>query len=154
MAEWKTVERTQGKGMKFSLLLELYNDKSDKISFDFDGTLSSVKGNPNMSMVKELKKLSKKNSIVILTSRSETPASDKEIKHFIKKNSLKVDDIIYTNGMFKANFIKKLGIINHFDDDPEEIVQIKKLGLQGELIDPDQNIKDDFEDEFGIEWEA
>jgi len=135
--------------MKFKEIVEKYRRK---IAIDFDGTLSSVKKNPNMSMVKKVKELIKNNNVVILTSRRETPISIKEITKFLTKHKIDIEEILFSNGSFKWNVMERESIDELYDDDPEEIKAAKNASMKANLIDVDKNIKDDFEDLYGISY--
>lgn len=138
--------------MKFLTLLEQYSPEI--VSFDFDTTLASVYGNINKFGLNALKKEAKKNRIIILTSRSDTKESRSEIKAFIKRHNLPISDkdIYFTNGMYKATFVERMKVARHYDDDPEEIQQLKNARLNYIEIKPDKTIIADYEDMYGVKW--
>jgi acid phosphatase class B len=110
------------------------------VTFDFDLNLKlpqpadSDKEYPdaNMKVIESFRKHMKRgDEIYIVTSRSYTRKSLEEIINFLRKYNLKAKDIIHTNGDSKAYTLKELGSQLHYDDDPDELKDAQKVGVEG-----------------------
>ena len=149
----------------FKLYNQLIESKKQHVTFDFDYALCGNKQQPNSIGLNLLKKHLKNEDIVgILTTRKETEQNIKQILKFLKDNIPKrydnLEQVIYfTDGKDKNEYIKKLNdrnitIDTHYDDDPEEIKLINRDGLtKGILIDIDDELKKQWKEEYGIEWD-
>lgn len=86
-----------------------------KISFDFDGVLTTKKG------VDILKKLtSENNDIYIITARRRSI----EVLDFARDNNIELDHIYFTSGFDKWKTIQDLKIDVHYDNNQEQIDKI------------------------------
>jgi hypothetical protein len=120
---------------------------------------------PYTEMTNKLRDYNRKNIIVyIVTSRnkemqdkeqrwySQRPnavGTDRPVKYipdyqmpvweFVKKEGLRVKDVIFTNGKLKAEAedgLVELGSDIHYDDDPEENAAAEKAGIKTVISDP------------------
>lgn len=91
-----------------------------KVSFDYDETLSTDKGK---SLAKE--RISAGDEVYIITARQE---SDDNTSLFNVASELGIakDHIFFTNGKDKWEEIKKLGINTHYDNSQEQIDKINE----------------------------
>ncbi len=94
---------------------ELYSLFFEKISFDFDGTLSQ-------DFVQQLakNKMDAGDEVFIITKRSR----DKGVLEVAKKIGIPEKNVIFTNHKPKWTFIKDLGINTHYDNVNDEIKEI------------------------------
>ena len=119
------------------------------ISFDMDDTIyltrwdyenkdyiRDEKGNPagdlNEDIAQKIKDFKVKGyKVFIITSRY--AIWRKETEEFLRDNNLMgyIDDVIFTNGAWKAKTCKRNGVKIHFDDDPEEIRRLKYKDIKG-----------------------
>jgi len=97
------------------------------VTMDFDHNLKFETGKPNISTIKQFKKLQEDYEMVIVTSRLETKNSIEEIKKFLEEYGLIAKRIIHTNKTDKLESIIQLESIMHFDDDENEIKRIKQF---------------------------
>lgn len=112
-----------------------------KVSFDFDTTLMFPveivdnfphTGKPNKEFVDKFKEhMANGDEVYIVTSRVNNSLSHKQIIRFCGENRLNPVDIIHTNGESKTPTLKELGIELHYDDDPQELIDAKKAGIEG-----------------------
>lgn len=94
-----------------------------KVSFDYDGTLSTAKG---MELAQQ--EINKGNIVYIISARSFKPFM------YSRANKLNIPHSqIFATGSNKAKVekIKELGITKHYDNNPDVI---KELGTIGKLI--------------------
>ncbi len=90
-----------------------------KISFDYDGVLSTDKG-------KELvKSLIKTNDIYIITARIDS-GDNSDLFNIASELGISKDHIYFTNHKDKWEKIKDLGIQRHYDNNKEQIDKINK----------------------------
>ena len=89
----------------------------EKISFDFDGTLSTAKG-------KELaaSKIAEGYEVYIVTARR-TEQKDSVLK-IADELGIPKSRIYFTNGADKWPLIKRLGIKRHYDNNKEQVDKI------------------------------
>ena len=111
------------------------------VTFDFDDTLTvpfkdkegfwlSGGYQPNFDTIKILQDTSAQGHVVsIVTSRPYTEGSEKKIKAFVEKYELPVDELVFTNGGWKADVLEEMASILHYDDDLEELERIKAKGI-------------------------
>jgi len=95
-----------------------YQADSTKVSFDFDDTLSTARGQ------EIAKRLIREGKIVyIITRRNEYFAS--EVYRMAEKLGIPKSRVYFTNGQYKWQTIKRLGIGTHYDNNQKEIDLIK-----------------------------
>lgn len=126
-------------------------------SFDFDNTLITYKLNPenpehgiydkphekNISLLKKL--VSEGNEVLIVTSRKKT---NKKLpwdtapspEQLVKELSLPVSSIHYTNGELKAETLTRLGVEEHWDDEPAEIKAAERMGIKVHFVPTDKRV--------------
>lgn len=130
----------------------LFENKEKIVSFDFDDTIYKLawdkenndyvrdkRGDPIGSLNKEIAQKIKDYKVngykvYVLTTRY--AIWRQETEDFLKDNNLwgYVDGVFFTNGAWKAQHAKKLGIQIHYDDDPGEIRRLKYKGIEGKLV--------------------
>jgi acid phosphatase class B len=71
--------------------------------------------------------------VVVVTSRMD--ATMDEVREFIKKHNLPIQEIHNTNFEPKVFTLEKIGASVHYDDDIEEIRPLKSRGIEGVHID-------------------
>ena len=91
----------------------------DKISFDYDDTLSTIKGQEMAS-----KLISEGKEVYIITRRSKMFSN--QIYKLANKLGIAHDRVFFTGGKLKWETIKKLGIGIHYDNNQNEIDNINK----------------------------
>lgn len=98
------------------------------VSFDFDGTLSTSKGQEKaLNMIKE------GYHVYIVTARQSKDS--KEVFDVADKLGIRRSDIYFTNGKNKWSTIKNLGISIHYDNNQEQVDLINKMtNSQGKLF--------------------
>lgn len=98
----------------------------EKVSFDFDGTLSQDK---IKKIAKE--KIANGDDVYIVTKRSETDL----VKDVAKELGIKESNVIFTNHKPKWSFIKDLGIDLHYDNVEAEGKEIEdKTNAKVEIV--------------------
>lgn len=117
------------------------------VSFDFDGVLhtSMVSGTlhpinftepdtwePNYLMHDILRREQKNNRIIIVTARDTW--NKPEIKYFLEKYNLPVDEVITTDEMPKKSFLLEHNAIKHYDDNINLLNELKGTGIEFILI--------------------
>jgi hypothetical protein len=103
----------------------------EKVSFDFDGTLSQAK---IKKIAKE--KIANGDDVYIITKRSE----DDYVKNVAKELGIKASNVIFTNHKPKWSFIKDLGIDKHYDNVEKEGNEIKnKTNAKVEIVTSNVN---------------
>jgi len=129
-----------------------------KISFDFDGVIGlhewdpkerDYKRDPKTGEIIEIfnKKIGQKikdlrvegHDIIVVTTRY--AIWREETEQFLEDNNLMgyIDEVHFTNGAWKANKLKKLGVEKHYDDNPQELRRLKYKGIKGVLV-PDEEL--------------
>lgn len=97
-----------------------------KISFDIDGTIHGY--GSGFHQIKELLKIlvyCPDLEVIILTSRSEdTWKHSEELLIMLKEFDLTIQDVVFTNIEDKSEYIDKLNIDLHFDDNDYEVYKI------------------------------
>jgi len=122
------------------------NTKHKIVSFDFDDTLTYapfdpeegdfVYQGPHEEMLEKIKNYINdlEVTVYIVTSRikrdSPDPHGDISVEEFVDKHGLEVDDIHYTDGKWKAEKLKELGVTLHHDDDHQENEKAEAVGIQ------------------------
>lgn len=90
------------------------------VSFDFDGTLSTPKGQEKaLNLIKEGYR------VFIITARQSKDS--KEVFDVADKLGIRRSDIYFTNGKNKWETVKRLGIAIHYDNNPEQVDLINKM---------------------------
>jgi hypothetical protein len=95
-----------------------YRADINKVSFDFDDTLSTARG----------QEIAKRNilqgkEVYIITRRNEYNSS--EVYRMAEKLGILKSKVFFTNGQYKWMTIKRLGIGTHYDNNQTEIDLIK-----------------------------
>jgi hydroxymethylpyrimidine pyrophosphatase-like HAD family hydrolase len=106
-------------------------------TFDFDDTLCSEEGIPNLEIINLVKNYFKKGyKCYIVTARNKSHDTKKWIKEnnpkrvrildFIKIFELPIEKIYYTNHELKGPILAKLGSKVHYDDHEDQIKSCKE----------------------------
>ena len=112
---------TKGKAEKvYRAILAQGEFAAKVVSFDFDGTLSTKKG---QDKAKQL--LAEGYRVLIVTARQST--DNKAVFEVADKLGIRRSDIYFTNGANKWSLIKRLGIAIHYDNNPEQVDLINKM---------------------------
>ena len=146
------------KTMTIKLLLENWkkflNEAEKKTySFDFDETLVTYKPDPedpefsivydgpheeNIAKLREL--AAEGHTVLIVTSRAKR-TGDKhpwdtapDPEDLVVELDLPVESIHYTHGDLKADTLLSLGVIEHWDDDEEEVAAAEAAGIRANLV--------------------
>jgi len=90
------------------------------VSFDFDDTLSTAKG---QEKAKQL--LAEGYRVLIITARQSKDS--KAVFEVADKLGIRRSDIYFTNGANKWHIIKRLGVAIHYDNNKEQIDLINKM---------------------------
>jgi hypothetical protein len=98
----------------------------EKVSFDFDGTLSQEK---IKKIAKE--KIANGDDVYIITKRTENDL----VKNVAKDLGIKESNVIFTNHKPKWSFVKDLGIDLHYDNVEDEAKEIEdKTNAKVEIV--------------------
>ena len=121
-----------------------YTEKNEKaVSFDFDDTIYMLNwldeendferdaynvpiGRLNKKIAAKIKQYSQDGYLVyVITSRYDIWKEDTET--FLKDNDLLqyIENVIFTNGAWKANTCKRMGVSVHYDDDIKELKRLR-----------------------------
>ena len=90
-----------------------------KISFDYDDTLTTLKGQEMA-----LNELKKGNEVLILTARQQSDSAP--VYAMAEKLGIKKSNVHFTNGQDKWKFVLRLKIDKHIDNSQEQIDKINK----------------------------
>jgi hypothetical protein len=90
------------------------------VSFDFDDTLSTAKG---QEKAKQL--LTENYRVLIITARQSKDS--KEVFDVADKLGIRRSDIFFTNEKNKWETVKRLGVAIHYDNNQEQIDLINKM---------------------------
>jgi len=90
------------------------------VSFDFDDTLSTAKG---QEKAKQL--LAENYRVLIITARQSKDS--KEVFDVADKLGIRRSDIFFTNGGNKWSVVKRLGVAIHYDNNQEQVDLINKM---------------------------
>jgi hypothetical protein len=90
------------------------------VSFDFDDTLSTAKG---QEKAKQL--LAENYRVLIITARQSKDS--KEVFEVADKLGIRRSDIFFTSGKNKWETVKRLGVAIHYDNNQEQIDLINKM---------------------------
>ena len=96
-----------------------YSADSSKVSFDFDDTLSTQRG---QALAKQKQDDGKE--VYIITRRQQTDSA--EVYAVADKLGIPHSRVHFTNGKMKWEEIKRLGIGTHYDNNQKEIDLINK----------------------------
>tara|TARA_R100000808_G_scaffold24847_1_gene58735 strand:- start:6991 stop:7572 length:582 start_codon:yes stop_codon:yes gene_type:complete len=122
-------------------------------SFDYDETLIRHKPDPedpefgiiydgpheeNIAKLRELAAAG--NKVLIVTSRSKR-TGDKhpwdtapDPEELVAELDLPVESVHYTHGDLKADTLLSLGVVEHWDDDEEEVAAAEAAGIKANLV--------------------
>jgi len=132
-----------------------YTNDRPAVSFDFDDTIfmlewddeendyvrdenGDVVGHLNEDIAKKIKDYKTQGyRVYVITTRYATWRQETE--DYLRDHNLMgyIDDVIFTNGAWKANTCKKHGVKKHFDDDPQEIRRLKYKNIIGVRVKKD-----------------
>jgi hypothetical protein len=105
-----------------------YAADSNKVSFDFDDTLTTDKG---FNKAKEL--IAEGKDVYIITRRQQT--ASEEVYKIAEELGISKNKVKFTNGSYKWETIRHFGIGTHYDNNPREIELINsKTDAKGILI--------------------
>jgi FMN phosphatase YigB (HAD superfamily) len=90
------------------------------VSFDFDDTLSTSKGQEKARQL-----LAENYRVLIITARQSKDS--KEVYDVADKLGIRRSDIYFTNGKNKWETVKRLGVAIHYDNNQEQIDLINKM---------------------------
>jgi hypothetical protein len=96
-----------------------YSADSNKVSFDFDDTLSTERG---QALAKQ--KLSEGKQVYIITRRQQSASA--EVYKVADELGIAHSKVHFTNGKMKWEEVKRLGIGTHYDNNQQEIDLINK----------------------------
>jgi hypothetical protein len=96
-----------------------YAAEANKVSFDFDDTLSTKRG---QTLAKRL--ITQGKDVYIITRRQESASA--EVYKVADELGIPKSKIYFTNGKMKWETIKRLGIDIHYDNNQDEIDLIDK----------------------------
>ena len=91
----------------------------NKVSFDFDDTLSTKRG---QDIAKRL--ISEGKTVYIVTRRQET--ASEEVYKVADELGIPKSRVYFTNGELKWKTIKRLGIDTHYDNNENEVNKIRE----------------------------
>jgi len=91
-----------------------YSANINKVSFDFDGTISTKRGQDMATKFMNEGKI-----VYIVTRRNETMSG--QVYKVAEKLNISKNKIIFTNGKYKWEAIKRLDIGVHYDNNQQEI---------------------------------
>ncbi len=118
-------------------------------TFDFDDTFTVPKWDgllltwrrtldPNWSTINEACRLRCRGwDVSILTERKKSNCNVMEIYHFLKKHSVPIKRIDYTDGMDKHLFLKEIRSILHYDDDLYELMNLPEEVTGVQILHPE-----------------
>lgn len=91
-----------------------YSANINKVSFDFDGTISTKRGQDMATKFMNEGKI-----VYIITRRNETMSG--QVYKVAEKLNISKNKIFFTNGKYKWEAIKRLDIGAHYDNNQQEI---------------------------------
>ena len=91
-----------------------------KVSFDFDGTLTT-----NGGQKKALNLIKEGYRVLIITARQSKDS--KEVFDVADKLGIRRSDIFFTSGKNKWEIVKRLGVAIHYDNNQEQVDLINKM---------------------------
>src|SRR3989304_7130271 len=87
---------------------------------------------PVGKMHERLRGEAKKAKIIVISARNE----DQDIKDYVKRYNLPVEEVIITNNMNKLPYLKRANVIKHYDDNKEMVTQLHGSGIEMVILDP------------------
>lgn len=90
-----------------------------KISFDYDGTLSTKKGKETA-----LEKIRNGNDVFIITARQKSDSQ--AVYNTADELGIEKSHVIFTNGEDKWKYILKYDIDTHYDNNEEQVKKIQE----------------------------
>ena len=112
---------TQGKAEKVYRAILAQGEFAGKVvSFDFDDTLSTSKGQEKAKQM-----LAEGYRVLIITARQSKDS--KEVFDVADKLGIRRSDIFFTSGKNKWETVKRLGVAIHYDNNQEQIDLINKM---------------------------
>jgi hypothetical protein len=112
---------TQGKAEKvYRAILAQGEFAAKVVSFDFDDTLSTTKGQEKAKQM-----LAEGYRVLIITARQSK--NSKEVFDVADKLGIRRSDIFFTSGKNKWETVKRLGVAIHYDNNQEQIDLINKM---------------------------
>lgn len=96
-----------------------YAMAAEKVSFDFDDTLTTERG---QSLAKRF--ITQGKAVYIITRRQDSDS--KEVYALADKLGIERSKIYFTNGKLKWETVKRLGIDIHYDNNQNEIDKIEQ----------------------------
>ena len=112
--------RRQGIAIEVSKGLTKLSFAKQKISFDYDQTLSTEAGKKKAEAA-----IKAGNDVYIITARQES-GDNKDLYSTAEKLGISKYHIHFTNGKDKWEEVERLGIDIHYDNNQEQIDKIKK----------------------------
>lgn len=91
-----------------------YSANINKVSFDFDGTISTKRGQDMATKFMNEGKI-----VYIVTRRNETMSG--QVYKVAEKLNISRNKVFFTNGKYKWETIKRLDIGAHYDNNQQEI---------------------------------
>ena len=131
----------------------LNEEEKKTYSFDFDDTLIRYKPDPedpefsivydglheeNIAKLREL--ASAGHTVLIVTSRAKRTGDKRpwdtapDPEDLVAELDLPVESIHYTHGDLKADTLLSLGVVEHWDDDEEEVAAAEAAGIKANLV--------------------
>lgn len=98
---------------------QAFAENNNKVSIDFDDTLSTEKG---QELAKNL--MAEGKDVYIITRRNHRMGA--EVYDLAKKFSIPADRVYFTDGKLKWEEVKRLGIAVHYDNNQNEIDKINE----------------------------
>jgi len=168
--KWLEVEINGTKGWIDSSELDLAplseedNLEQSLYSFDFDNTLIRYHTledgdveylgphEENIALLKDL--AAQGNKVIIVTSRSKLnrPKYDWDLaptpEEAIQEFELPVEEVHYTYGNLKADKLRELGVMKHWDDDDDEIAAAWAAGIEAEVVPVEGEVTDRLRDKW------
>lgn len=149
--------------MRNLLAYNLFENERPVVSFDFDGVLHKgvYPGTihpildpsywvPFVKMHEKLREEAKTAKIIVISARND----DQDIKDYIKRYNLPVEQVIITNNMNKLPFLKRVNAIRHYDDNKQMVNQLHGSGIEFVLVDPGDESEKVYEDTAGVPKET
>ena len=134
-------------------IAEQDNLEQNIYSFDYDETLIRLKPDPedpefsfvydgpheeNIAKLRELAAAG--HTVLIVTSRSKRTGDKHPLdtapdpEELVAELELPIESIHYTHGDLKAETLLSLGVVEHWDDDEEEVAAAEAAGIKANLV--------------------
>lgn len=129
--------------------------KKSIVSFDFDGTILNshfdattgkfVCTGLKKHIVDEMRRhyLSGKEVIIMTRRKAEKSEIEEDnnglptVRKVVKEYGLPVKKVYFTQGTLKGPWLKALGVELHYDDDPEEVQEAVRHGVETIFVEDD-----------------